>query len=194
MDERVNFPPPGPTHLIDFSDWNIPKHLAKFNFQGLPDGSTHISVYPMEVDDEGLESRPSKEAFFAATYKRTSYLPAFPMSTSIVKYLGIDFSFVQPPLPEGKGAQGELPGTDQWCQVLFTERSPKTSLGWWDLKQSEATEEDALLSRLDLDGGAKVAADYEHWWPGLGRWRLGMMMEDATVDCPEGRHWPPHAE
>jgi hypothetical protein len=56
------------------------------------------------------------------------------------------------------------------------------------MKQSPRTEEHRLLSNgsgnTDL-----VEGEFENWWPGIGRWRLGMKMEDATIEFPEGKHW-----
>jgi hypothetical protein len=167
-------------------DWNIPKHLAKFTFEDLPNGAVRIAVHPLETDSKGIESIPSKTPFFAATYKDIRYLPSFPSSTGPARYLGLDLSLVQPPLPEGKGALG---GTEEWCQLMPLEYSSKTSLGWWDLKRvGEANENDALLGG-DGDGDGVKGEGHENWWPGLGRWRIGMKMEDAVVEFPEGEHW-----
>lgn len=96
---------------------------------------------------------------------------------------------MQPPLPEGRGASGEVPGTDKWCQLLPIEYSGETSLGWWDLKQGEATEADTLLGRGGDLGDYEGKASYENWWPGIRRWRIGLKMENATLEFPEGKHW-----
>lgn len=82
-----------------------------------------------------------------------------------------------------------MAGTKDWCEVLPFESSSKTSLGWWDLKQG-ATEEDALLG--GEQGGSRDAGDkIDNWWPGLGRWQIGVRLEDATIKFPEGRRWSP---
>jgi hypothetical protein len=72
--------------------------------------------------------------------------------------------------------------------VKSVERSSKTSLGWWDLKQGQLTEEDGTLTRNSRDSDS-IVGEFENWWPGMGRWRLGMKMEEATVEFPEGKHW-----
>ena len=75
------------------------------------------------------------------------------------------------------------------------EYSSKTSLGWWDLRQDgakvkEATEQDPLLARDDPEGdGEQAGTGFENWWPGFGRWRIGLKMEDATIVFDEGEHW-----
>lgn len=48
--------------------------------------------------------------------------------------------------------------------------SSRCALGWWDLSQ---------------DKGEGFEGE-ENWWPGGGRWRLGVKMEGATVVFPEG--------
>jgi hypothetical protein len=169
-------------------DWNIPKHIARFQFEELSNGAISISVYPLQADSSGIESSPSETPFFRAKYKDIPHIPSFPASTGWGKYIGLDLSLVQPPLPEGKGAAGELPGTKQWCKVLPLERSSRTYLGWWDLKRQDSAEREPLLSGSSVD---EVSSEgNENWWPGIGRWRIGMKMEDATIVFPEGEHWP----
>jgi hypothetical protein len=170
----------------DCLDWNIPKHLAGFKFTNLADGAIAIAVYPH--DSSPSDSSPSTAPVFSAVYKSIPYLPAFPASTGMAKYIGLDLSIVQPPLPEGEGAQGELPGTTKWCQCLPLEYSSKTSIGWWDLEQGSVGEEDALLEH-EGEGPEDSGVGYKNFWPEIGRWRIGMKMEDATIEFPEGKHW-----
>jgi hypothetical protein len=173
------------TWVTNFSDWNIPKHLAKFKFNNLSDGGLSISVYPRE---DGLAE--SKTPFFSAIFKPLSYLPSIPMSTTVAKYIGLDLNIVQPPLPAMESAQGELPGTDAWCKIMPFESSRKASVGWWDLKQQTpgVTENDPLLANESPpnEGDNK---HYENWWPGGSRRVIGMVMEDAEILFPEGDYW-----
>jgi hypothetical protein len=191
MDGKVShILPSNRQDIHKFLDWNIPKHLARFHFEDLPGGAISISVYPLEPDSEVVESIPSKSAFFSATYKPMAHAPSFPASTDWAKHVGLDLNLVAPPLPQGKGALGELPGTDEWCKVLPFEYSSKTTLGWWDLRRGPLTEEDALLGGENAD--QEVAKDekvHENWWPGLGRWRIGLKMEDAQIVFVEGSNW-----
>ena len=107
----------------------------------------------------------------------------------------MDMHIVQPPLPEGKGSLGELPGTDRWCKVLPLEYSKRTSLGWWDLRQdegtgAEVTEQDSLLGNGSGEGsGEQAGTGFKNWWPGFGRWRIGLKMEDTTIYFDDGEHW-----
>lgn len=176
------------TRLMSVPDWNIPKHLARFTFTNISGNAIAIAVYPHDTEGSLSESAPCPTPFFSAIYKPMPYLPSFPMSTGVAKYVGMDLSIVQPPLPEGKGSRDELPGTKQWCQCLPLEYSNKTSLGWWDLKQDEVSEEDALLGRDD-DRVERATVGYENFWPSIGRWRVGLKMEDATIEFPGGKYW-----
>lgn len=183
-----------PSHFtekrIDSTDWNIPKHLADFEFKPLANNAVRISVFPLEMSGSGTKRTRSSSPFFSAIYKPISYAPSFPLSTSAAKYVGLDLTLVQPPLPDGTASsQKELVGTQQWCEVMPLEWSRKTSLGWWDLKAGEATEEDALLGGDRSTGSGGSGTGYENWWPGIGRWRIGLMMEDAVIGFPEGERW-----
>jgi len=171
------------------NNWNIPKNLAHFEFKPLSNSAVAISVYPLVPGDAGAEWTASKTPYFSATYRPIQYLPAFPCSTDLFGYVGIDMTLVQPPVPPGKVSScGELAGSKQWCSVVPYEWSPKTSMGWWDLKRGTTTEEDALLGGAH-DAASNDASVYENWWPGMGRWRIGMLMENAIIKFPEGKHW-----
>lgn len=98
----------------------------------------------------------------------------------------MDLHLAQPPLPQGHLHAEELRGTDKWRRVMPYECCKKTSLGWWDLKQGDATEDDSLLSTGD---DRDVREGYENFWPGIGRWRIGAKMEDALIEFPEGMEW-----
>ncbi|KAK0122533.1 hypothetical protein ONS96_009575 [Cadophora gregata f. sp. sojae] len=173
------------------NNWNIPKHLADFEFKPLANNAVQISVWPLEVNGSSNSRTRSESPFFSATYKPIPYIPSFPLSTKAAKYVGVDLTLVQPPLPDGTdSSKTELVGTEQWCEVMPLEWSMKTSLGWWDLKAGKKPgEADALLNG---NGDENVNGDetgYENWWPGFGRWRIGLMMEDATIGFPEGKRW-----
>lgn len=158
-------------------NWNIPKHLARFDFKDDPDGTTQIKVFPHDTSGDPSEATPSTIPFFQATFKPMRYVPSFPTTTGLLKYVGVDITLVQPPLPEGKGSQNELPGTEQWCSIVPGEHSKKTSLGWFDLRQR-------------ADGqGEETLGEHENFWPKLGRWHVGVKMADADIEFPEATYW-----
>ncbi|ORY60285.1 uncharacterized protein BCR38DRAFT_349990 [Pseudomassariella vexata] len=155
-------------------NWNIPKHLAQFEFRDLPDGSTNVKVYPHDTTGDPTEANPNHTPFFQATIKSVPWLPSFPFSLGWLPYIGVDVSIVQPPLPEGTGSHKELVGTNQWCKIV-PNQSGKTSLAWID------------LSQRDDDG--KLHGQHESFWPGLGRWQLGIKMENTDIVFGMGEYW-----
>lgn len=159
------------------TDWNIPKHLASFDFKEDPDGTTHIKVFPHDTTGDLSEAAPSTKSFFQASFKPLRYVPSFPTTTTLLKYVGVDVTLVQPPLPEGHGSQGELPGTEQWCSIIPLEHSNKTSLGWFDIRQQA------------VEPGNGAADRHENFLPKLGRWHLGVRMDNADIEFPEGKYW-----
>jgi hypothetical protein len=169
-------------------DWNIPKHLADFKFSTLNDGSVSISVYPRIADSSGVESMKSTTAFFSATFKTIPYLPSFPFSTGPLKYLGLDIAMVQPPLPAGKGVYNEVVGTEGegWCKVQALEWAKNCKLGWFDLRV-DGGEEEMLLAGNERRGDSRP--EHENWWPGMGRWQIGVVMHDAVIEFPKGDRW-----
>jgi len=143
----------------------------------------------MSIIVKADEGGQSDATIFSATFQPISYLPSFPSSTNLFKYAGINLNLVQPPLPQGSSESGELAGTDRWCSIMPLEYTKRTSLGWWDLKQEGISEDTPLLDSVDGEVNEGTKPKYGNWWPGVGRWRIGMVMEDANIEFPEGRYW-----
>ncbi|EFQ33835.1 hypothetical protein CGRA01v4_10724 [Colletotrichum graminicola] len=156
-------------------NWNIPKHLAAFDWKKNADGSTSVKVFPHDTSGDVKEASASATPLFQATFKTVPYVPSFPLSLSIFKYVGVDPTLVQPPLPEGDGSQCELPGTDQWCSISPGQSCRRASLGWFDIRQA--------------DEKGNVVGEHENFWPGLGRWQIGLKMENSDVTFAEPKHW-----
>ncbi|WYZ42462.1 hypothetical protein EsH8_VI_000161 [Colletotrichum jinshuiense] len=155
-------------------NWNIPKHLAAFEWKENTDGSTTVKVFPHDTSGDLKEASASTTPLFQATFKYVPYVPSFPLSLDIFKYF-VDATLVQPPLPEGNGSQGELPGTDRWCSISPGQNSKKASLGWFDIRQT--------------DENGNAVGEHENFWPGLGRWQLGLKLENSDVTFAEPKHW-----
>ncbi|EMC92857.1 hypothetical protein BAUCODRAFT_264299 [Baudoinia panamericana UAMH 10762] len=141
-------------------NWNIPKHLARFEFSAPPvaKGSSPpkqltVSVYP--PDSEDANAKP----FFRATFAPISYLPAFPLSTS---YMPLDMTIVQPPIPAGEDSI--LCGTDKWVRFQTT----------------FATSRAYLMRATNEDDYGKVKQ--EGWWPRVKPWSTGFWLEEAVLD------------
>ncbi|KAF4124799.1 hypothetical protein GMORB2_5465 [Geosmithia morbida] len=156
-------------------NWNVPKHLASFDFRDNVDGSTTIKVFANDTAGDATEASADSKPLFQGTFTSFPYIPAIPSSTSMLKYVGLDATLVQPPLPDGKGSRGELPGTDRWCAVFPAMYSPRTSLGWIDVRQP----------------GEVSSCTQDNFWPGLKPWQLAVKMDDAEIDFGIGMHWDP---
>lgn len=163
-------------------NWNIPKHLARFKFT--PTDASKSSPVKVEV----YRSDPSAtRPFFSATIHPISYLPAFPMSSSWLSYLGISTAILQPPLPEGDPADVVV-GTKDWKRSFPVLKSRKAKMVWMDMKQLDGDPRRDASANGPEEGAAllrKEGKGYENWWPGMGRWQLGMVCEDSTLELGE---------
>lgn len=120
------------------------------------------------------------------------WAPSFPLSFSWLKYVGIDATLVQPPLPDGRQdnsqAGEELIGTDRWCKILPVLSTRKATLGWIDMSQHNSTTGDN--KDVNSSNGSSVTdAKYENFWPGLRRWDAAIKMENADISFGEGVYW-----
>lgn len=159
------------------TDWNIPKHLARFDFIEHPDGSADCKVFPL--------AEPSDSPVFQARFVPTPYLPGMPVSTRAAGWLGVDLELAQPPVPAGaseatqamldaaraqggeEGAASELAGTDRWCSSTPYQYSSGCRLGWMDLRQA--------------DGG--------NFLPGARRWAVAVKMPETDLRLGEAVWW-----
>lgn len=167
------FPVITPTDPRDLlNSWNIPKHLAKFDWTDNKDGSVTVKVYPYDTTGDETEATPAELPFFQTTFR--SLLGQIPFTTELYDFLGVNSTLAQPPLPEGKGVHGELAGTKEWKATIPAQKSSKTTLGTFDMDQGEG---DAVK-----DGKNAVGDEfYPNFWPNMLRYTLGMKMEDATI-------------
>lgn len=95
------------------------------------------------------------------------------MSTKWFEYFGVDTALVQPPVPQGEPK--EVVGTEKWCKCPMSQYSSRTHVGWFDLRQRD-------------DAGNQTGL-FDNFWPGMKRWHLGIMMDDADLEIPVGEHW-----
>ncbi|KAI1491852.1 hypothetical protein F5X96DRAFT_445792 [Biscogniauxia mediterranea] len=158
--------------------WNIPKHLARFEWEDLPDGSTAVKVFPNDTTGDVLESRASDTPLVEAKFQRMRFLPKFPFSLGWFKYVGMDLAFVQPPLPEGRGSHNELPGTERWCRIAPVQSSKAAMLMWGDVTLRD--EEASTGSNTQKEMGV---------FPGLGGLQLSVKLEDVDMELGAGEHW-----
>lgn len=142
-------------------------------------GSTRVKVFPQDPEHHRAETRPGEKPLFQATFQPIKYAPSIPFSLSWAKYIGVDVSLVQPPLPVGQDGETELPGTEGWCKIVPMQSTNKAKLGWVDLSQKNE------------QGISESSVAPENFWPGIGRWQIGLKLEDADIVFGEGVHWEP---
>ncbi|KXJ96056.1 hypothetical protein Micbo1qcDRAFT_158236 [Microdochium bolleyi] len=180
------------------TNWNIPKHLARFTFTTNPaDNSTTVEVFPHDTtassatpapSSVSTESQPSTVPFFRATFYPQRFVPSFPFSLSWFTNFGLDIGIVQPPLPENKdAAQGEIPGTDRWCKINPNQSTRRATIGWIDMQQKPDGVSGSSGSAQTTTSGQVEGC--ENFWPGMGRWQLAVKMEDAEIDFGHGTYW-----
>lgn len=102
-----------------------------------------------------------REPFFSATFTSVRWCPAFPLST---RYLPLDTTLVQPPLPAG--AEAFLPGTDTWKLCRLVASTKRAKLVW---------------SKVNP---AITQSDH---WPQVQPWSLGIFLEkgELTIETPD---------
>ena len=157
------------------------RHLARFNFT--PTSSTKSS--PIKIEVYRMDPSATKP-FFSATIQPISYIPAFPLSSSWISYLGLPTRILQPPLPEGDPAD-VIVGTTDWKRSIPVLKSKRAKMVWIDMKQSDAEDYGNVKATDGHEGdSAPVKGQgkrYENWWPGWKRrWHLGIACEDATLE------------
>ncbi|QRW20727.1 hypothetical protein RhiXN_05716 [Rhizoctonia solani] len=93
-------------------NWNIPKHLARFEFTpetpSDPLSPTVISVYPSLSDSPTPDFSP--DPIFRTRVVPSRYLPKFPLNLSRIPRAILDARLIQPPLTDPVG-------TEKWCMV-----------------------------------------------------------------------------
>jgi len=83
-------------------------------------------------------------------------------------------------------------GSDTWIKTKPRLKSRKTRMVWWDMSRyqtetdgggdegSGVSEGDSLLAQ---SASSELKQDTNNnWWPGLGRWRIGLWLDDAVLE------------
>ncbi|KAF6798264.1 hypothetical protein CMUS01_15722 [Colletotrichum musicola] len=163
-------------------NWNIPKHLARFDWTEKDNGETSVEIYPHDTTGDPNESSPSEKPWFRATFK-PDLVGGLPFSTDLYKILGINATLAQPPLPSADGAHDELPGTDQWALTVPGQVTNNAAVGIFDLDQGDGDVEDGKATNA-------VGDEYfPNFWPGLLRYNVGIKLENATITFSEPEVW-----
>ncbi|KXJ94858.1 hypothetical protein Micbo1qcDRAFT_221324 [Microdochium bolleyi] len=170
-------------------NWNIPKHLARFDWTSTPNGGESVKIYPYDTSPsyaaslDGQETGPSEKPFFSMTFAPTIPI-SVPFTTDVFGWLGMQAATLgHPPVPQGKGLYDELVGTDFWAHTVFGLKGSKASLGLMDLKQGN---EDEVAGT-----GRNAVGDenYPNFWPGLPRWNAALKLTGATISFSDPETW-----
>lgn len=111
------------------TNWNIPKHPARFEFKELSKSEIRVSVY-----SPGSSEEAGAPFFSVVVSKAGRFLPSIPLSSSAI----FDATIVVPPLPSSP-SNSALAGTDSWRSFLSLLKG-KTRFVWFrpgDIKDAE---------------------------------------------------------
>ncbi|KAI4162933.1 MAG: hypothetical protein LQ342_003444 [Letrouitia transgressa] len=183
-------------------NWNIPKHLARFEFvlsdpknPHSPPASVKVfSVAPSNLtvtdgapgNNVGPESLDKGAPFFAARFQCVPYFPAFPFRSSWMSYFGFPSGLLQPPIPVGEPPALEM-GTETWKYSQPALTTGKAKLFWIDMKQEDGGESQGSRAAANTTDGNNTLSNKcngkpsENWWPGMRRWQIGLWCPDATL-------------
>ena len=134
------------------------------------------SQLPLKIEVSASENTAP---FFTATIHPTTYTPTFSFNSAWQGYLGLPTRCLQPPLPTGTPAHLEV-GSEVWMRSTPVLRSKRCRVVWFDMQQSQNGE--GTVSGTNESNARSKRKDADNWWPGIGRWRLGMSCEDATLE------------
>ena len=159
-------------------NWNIPKHMARFEFTNLGESaeqqrllSGRGTVQPggLRVDVFGAEPGAEK-AFFSATLRPVWFpIPYISFSSTWLKTIGINPPLLQPPLPQGDTA--EECDTQNWKKSVAKLSSRKCSAMWCEMTFPQVGRNEQVPPFLPGDAGK--------WW---ANWLLALQMEDAILE------------
>ncbi|KZF22079.1 hypothetical protein L228DRAFT_247694 [Xylona heveae TC161] len=165
-------------------NWNIPKHLARFSFTNISAGSSGPKSIKVEIFPPDTAAT---EPFFSTTLQAFQWLPSFPFST---KYMPMDITLVQPPLPaSNKPGEEILCGTNCWFKLLPEGYTQKARLMWVNYtnvssaadKRHINDDHNTQENDISTETGREETASVTKWWPSLHPWPVGLWMDQATL-------------
>jgi hypothetical protein len=177
-------------------NWNIPKHLARFEFSApvTARGATPPEKLTVKVFAPGTVEGDGTAPFFACTLSPWRWIPAVPIN---MKYVPLNMVQVQPPIPEPAGhkraieaemnggvkidpydisAKNEVAvaaGTDRWCSFDIGGKVVRARGCWVEMLHSKT--------------GGKEEGKY--FPQDLKPWSMGGWMEEAVLDIGEPLEW-----
>jgi hypothetical protein len=163
------------------NNWNIPKHLARFDWTNDWRGTT-VKIYPHDTTGDKSEANPAQKPWFQTTFTEVPIV-RLPFSTTLYKLLGVDANLAQPPLPSADSKYHELAGTNRWALTEPFQEAKYTSLGVFDMNQAGG---DALPGQQVNAVGDEY---FKYFWPGLSPVHAGMRLEDAEIGFSDPEIW-----
>jgi hypothetical protein len=177
-------------------NWNIPKHLARFEFSApvTKKGETPPEKLTMKVFAPGTQEGDGVAPFFACTLQPWKWIPAIPFN---MKYAPIAMQQVQPPIPEPAGfknavetelnsnvkidpydisAKNEVAvaaGTDRWCAYDIGGKIERMRGCWVEVLHSKT-------------GGEEEG---KYFPQGLQPWSVGGWMEETELSIDKPLEW-----
>jgi len=100
-------------------NWNIPKHLARFDF--VPEDPTDplspvvASVYPSLSNSTTTEFTP--DPVFKSRLVASRRIPTFPLNLGIIPRAILDLRLLQAPLVASTQEGSPVVGTERWCGI-----------------------------------------------------------------------------
>ncbi|KAF2214709.1 hypothetical protein CERZMDRAFT_36547 [Cercospora zeae-maydis SCOH1-5] len=187
-------------------NWNIPKHLARFDWTYGDDGSASVKVYPFDTTGDPAEAFPSEKPFFQMTFAPllpqnllsntlTTFLPGLlnsgvnlnptiPFTTDLYALLGINATLYQPPVPQGHDVFGAITsGGPYWKAVVPGQHSTNATLGLINMDQTGGDGQET---------GVNAVGDewYPNFWPGLPKNNVALRLRNATITFSEATELP----
>ena len=182
-------------------NWNIAKHLARFDFSHplTPSGSTPPEELTLKVFAAGSKDGDGALPFFACTLTPFKWFPPVTVNTN---WMPLDMTQVLPPIPAAPGhkeaaaaeAAGSkidaydvnpkteasvLAGTENW--TAFPINAVSRARGCW-----------VKVHELGKDPSEDIRAVEEasKYWPqGVQPWSIGAWMEDSVMEIPQPLEW-----
>jgi hypothetical protein len=143
-------------------NWNIPKHLARFNISAPPTlkGQSPPESLTVQVFPPNTTNGDGAHPFFACTLTPWRWVPAIPFN---MRYMPFTIPFVQPPLPEPAGRETALDfeleaapidpydinpkheeslcvGTERWCRFDFEGKVARVRGCWVEVHDTSDIE------------------------------------------------------
>ncbi|KAF2017618.1 hypothetical protein BU24DRAFT_345038 [Aaosphaeria arxii CBS 175.79] len=188
-------------------NWNIPKHLARFDFSApvTPAGSSPPESLTVKVFTPGSKDGDGVNPFFACTLKPWRWVPSVPVSS---RWLPLSTVLAQPPVPEAPGFKAAvdvevkksvrtdeydinpdleesiLAGTEDWCLFPITSYAPRARGCWVTVHETGKGG-----SNSEVGDQAANQEAVKSWPQDVRPWSIGAWMEDAELGIPEPLKW-----